>query len=101
MPSNRQNYALFSRQGLHYTSFRLPTFLQQQLVPKEGEIVEIFNDFAEYHKPQPTFNSKQEELEYLSAKINYKREDGKVIGKHQGARIVAYDGHRARNRKIA
>ncbi|UQB67990.1 tRNA 2-thiouridine(34) synthase MnmA [Epilithonimonas zeae] len=65
----------------------LPTFLQQQLVPKEGEIVEIFNDFAEYHKSQPTFNSKQEELEYLSAKINYKREDGKVIGKHQGAQF--------------
>jgi len=65
----------------------LPTFLQQQLVPKEGEIVEIFNDFAEYSKPQPTFNSKQEELEYLSAKINYKKEDGKVIGKHQGAQF--------------
>ncbi|ROI11673.1 tRNA 2-thiouridine(34) synthase MnmA [Epilithonimonas hominis] len=65
----------------------LPTFLQQQLVPKEGEIVEIFNDFAEYHKPQPSFNSKQEEVEYLSAKINYKKEDGKVIGKHQGAQF--------------
>ncbi len=65
----------------------LPTFLQQQLVPKEGEIVEIFNDFAEYHKPQSNFKSKQEELEYLSAKINYKKEDGKVIGKHQGAQF--------------
>ena len=65
----------------------LPTFLQQQLVPKEGEIVEIFNDFAEYHKPQPNFKSKQEELEYLSAKINYKKDDGKVIGKHQGAQF--------------
>ncbi|GGG44724.1 tRNA 2-thiouridine(34) synthase MnmA [Epilithonimonas arachidiradicis] len=65
----------------------LPTFLQQQLVPKEGEIVEIFNDFAEYHKPQPNFSSKQEELEYLSAKISYKKEDGKVIGKHQGAQF--------------
>lgn len=65
----------------------LPTFLQQQLVPKEGEIVEIFNDFAEYHKPQPNFKSTQEELEYLSAKINYKKEDGKVIGKHQGAQF--------------
>ena len=65
----------------------LPTFLQQQLVPKEGEIVEIFNDFAEYHKPQPNFKSKQEELEYLSAKINYKKSDGKVIGKHQGAQF--------------
>lgn len=65
----------------------LPTFLQQQLVPKEGEIVEIFTDFAEYHKPQPSFKSKQEELEYLSAKINYRKEDGKVIGKHQGAQF--------------
>ncbi len=65
----------------------LPTFLQQQLVPKEGEIVEIFNDFAEYYKPLPNFNSKQEELEYLSAKIQYKKEDGKVIGKHQGAQF--------------
>lgn len=65
----------------------LPTFLQQQLVPKEGEIVEIFNDFAEYHKPQSNFKSKQVELEYLSAKINYKKEDGKVIGKHQGAQF--------------
>lgn len=65
----------------------LPTFLQQQLIPKEGEIVEIFNDFAGYAKPQPKFNSKQEELEYLSAKIDYKKEDGKVIGKHQGAQF--------------
>ena len=65
----------------------LPTFLQQQLVPKEGEIVEIFNDFAEFHRETPTFNSKLEELEYLSAKINYKKEDGKVIGKHQGAQF--------------
>ena len=65
----------------------LPTFLQQQLVPKEGEIVEIFNDFAEFHKETPTFSSKLEELEYLSAKINYKKEDGKVIGKHQGAQF--------------
>lgn len=65
----------------------LPTFLQQQLVPKEGEIVEIFTDFAEFHKETPTFNSKLEELEYLSAKINYKKEDGKVIGKHQGAQF--------------
>jgi len=65
----------------------LPTFLQQQLIPKEGEIVEIFNDFAEFHKETPTFNSKLEELEYLSAKINYKKEDGKVIGKHQGAQF--------------
>ena len=65
----------------------LPTFLQQQLKAKEGEIVEIFSDFAEYHKEKPEFSSKLEELEYLSAKIHYKKSDGKVIGKHQGAQF--------------
>ena len=65
----------------------LPTFLQQQLKAKEGEIVEIFSDFAEYHKEKPEFSTKLEELEYLSAKIHYKKSDGKVIGKHQGAQF--------------
>lgn len=65
----------------------LPTFLQQQLKAKEGEIVEIFSDFAEYHKEKPEFSSKLEEIEYLSAKIHYKKSDGKVIGKHQGAQF--------------
>lgn len=65
----------------------LPTFLQQQLKAKEGEIVEIFIDFAEYHKEKPEFSSKLQELEYLSAKIHYKKSDGKVIGKHQGAQF--------------
>lgn len=65
----------------------LPTFLQQQLKAKEGEIVEIFSNFAEYHKEKPEFSSKLEELEYLSAKIHYKKSDGKVIGKHQGAQF--------------
>lgn len=65
----------------------LPTFLQQQLVPKQGEIVEIFNDFPAFHEEIPEFNSKQEELEFLSAKIKYSKEDGKVIGTHQGAQF--------------
>ncbi|MBU4538829.1 MAG: tRNA 2-thiouridine(34) synthase MnmA [Weeksellaceae bacterium] len=63
----------------------LPTFLQQQLKPKEGEIVEIFNDFAEFHTEKPQFSSKLEELQFLSKKIKYQKSDGKVIGKHQGA----------------
>ena len=62
----------------------LPTFLQQ-LKPKEGEIVEIFNDFEAFHTEKPGFSSKLEELEFLSRKIKYQKTDGKVIGKHQGA----------------
>ena len=65
----------------------LPQFLQQQLVPKEGEIVEIFKDSPLFAQETPEFSSKQEELEYLSQKINYKKADGKVIGKHQGAQF--------------
>lgn len=63
----------------------LPTFLQQQLETKEGEIVEIFRDSPLFQNEQPSFNSKLEELEYLSQNIKYKKEDGKVIGKHLGA----------------
>jgi tRNA (5-methylaminomethyl-2-thiouridylate)-methyltransferase len=65
----------------------LPTFLQQQLIPKEGEIVEIFSDFEEFHKEKPVFETKLDELEYFSKKIKYQKEDGKVIGKHQGAQF--------------
>lgn len=65
----------------------LPTFLQQQLAPKEGDIVEIFKDFHKYHEDSPKFENKLEELKYLSDKITYKKEDGKVIGKHQGAQF--------------
>lgn len=65
----------------------LPTFLQQQLIPKEGEIVEIFSDYKEFHKEKPVFETKLDELKYLSKKIKYQKENGKVIGKHQGAQF--------------
>ena len=65
----------------------LPTFLQQQLIPKEGEIVEIFSDYKEFHKGMLIFETKLDELKYLSKKIKYQKEDGKVIGKHQGAQF--------------
>lgn len=65
----------------------LPTFLQQQLTPKEGEIVEIFSDYKEFHKGMLIFETKLDELKYLSKKIKYQKEDGKVIGKHQGAQF--------------
>lgn len=73
-------------QGLCFIGkVRLPDFLKQHLAPKEGEIVEIFHDSPLFTQEQRSFASKEEELQYLSAKIDYKKEDGKVIGKHQGA----------------
>ncbi len=65
----------------------LPTFLQQQLVRKEGEIVEIFKDFKGFAEEAPNFDNKEEELKYLSRNIKYEKADGKVIGKHQGAQF--------------
>ena len=65
----------------------LPQFLQQQLVPKEGEIVEIFNNSPLFEQKTIDFSSKQEELEHLSTKIKYQKSDGKLIGKHQGAQF--------------
>lgn len=63
----------------------LPEFLKQQLEPKEGEIVEIFSDSPLFKAEKPEFSSKKEELKYLSSKIQYRKSDGKAIGKHQGA----------------
>lgn len=73
-------------QGLCFIGkVRLPDFLQQQLKPKEGIIVEVSDEFKEYGKSTPNFDSVKKELEYLSAKFNYHPQDGKVVGVHQGA----------------
>ncbi|WP_262497388.1 MULTISPECIES: tRNA 2-thiouridine(34) synthase MnmA [Olleya] len=73
-------------QGLCFIGkVRLPEFLQQQLKPKEGVIVEIPKDNAFYNETVPTFNSKLEELQYQSRKPSYEVSQGKIMGKHQGA----------------
>jgi tRNA-uridine 2-sulfurtransferase len=73
-------------QGLCFIGkVRLPEFLQQQLAPKKGIIVEVPSDFSEYKKEKPQFTSEEEELKYLSAKHNYSVKDGKEVGIHQGA----------------
>ncbi|WP_445756449.1 tRNA 2-thiouridine(34) synthase MnmA [Polaribacter sp.] len=73
-------------QGLCFIGkVRLPEFLQQKLQPKEGKIVQIPEDFSEVHKSIPTFENKEAELIYFSQKYSYKKSDGKVVGKHQGA----------------
>jgi tRNA-specific 2-thiouridylase len=73
-------------QGLCFIGkVRLPEFLQQKLKAKKGEIVEISNAFEAYKTPLPKFNSKQDELAHRANRIVYKKEDGKVVGEHQGA----------------
>jgi len=73
-------------QGLCFIGkVRLPEFLQQQLKPKEGVIIEVEKSNEIYNQTQPNFNNKLEELDYLSQKKSYALSDGKVVGKHQGA----------------
>ncbi|WP_299121746.1 tRNA 2-thiouridine(34) synthase MnmA [uncultured Tenacibaculum sp.] len=73
-------------QGLCFIGkVRLPDFLQQKLQPKEGQIIRIPNSFEQYNRVAPKFENKEAELEYLSTKFSYKKEDGDVVGKHQGA----------------
>lgn len=54
----------------------LPDFLKQKLKSKEGDIVEIPGTYWEYD----SF-----EYKYTPHRISYNKNDGKVIGKHNGA----------------
>ncbi|RZN81524.1 MAG: tRNA 2-thiouridine(34) synthase MnmA [Winogradskyella sp.] len=73
-------------QGLCFIGkVRLPDFLQQQLKPKEGVIVEIPETLDSYHKSIPRFDSKTSELAFHSTKPEYAVSQGKIVGKHQGA----------------
>jgi tRNA-specific 2-thiouridylase len=73
-------------QGLCFIGkVRLPDFLQQKLQPKEGDIIQIANDLDIYTKSKPRFETKEDELAFKASKYEYHIEDGKVVGKHQGA----------------
>lgn len=68
-------------QGLCFIGkVRLPEFLQQQLQPKEGQIIEIDKNNAIYSDDIGNGT-----LEEISRKRIYTPEMGKVVGKHQGA----------------
>lgn len=56
----------------------LPTFLQQKLEAKKGDIVEI---------PESYYDglNKTDELSDLAKPFEYKREDGNIIAEHRGA----------------
>ncbi len=73
-------------QGLCFIGkVKLPDFLQQQLKPKQGVIIEIPEEQGIYNEEVPQFNSNEEKLKYLSRKIQYSIKDGKIVGNHQGA----------------
>ncbi|WP_282051144.1 tRNA 2-thiouridine(34) synthase MnmA [Maribacter aquivivus] len=73
-------------QGLCFIGkVRLPEFLQQQLKPKTGKIVEVPAAFDSYERAIPSFSDKNAELEFYAEKPVYHLTDGKIVGEHQGA----------------
>lgn len=69
-------------QGLCFIGkVRLPDFLQQQLKPKTGDIIEIDANSPIYQQNIETEN----DLEKLSYKYSYSPTDGTKMGSHQGA----------------
>ena len=73
-------------QGLCFIGkVKLPDFLQQQLKPKEGVIIEVPKENEAFAETVSEFSSTEEKLKYLSRKIDYKQDFGKVVGRHQGA----------------
>lgn len=66
-------------QGLCFIGkVKLPVFLQQQLKPKEGDIVALTDHLSEYAYVN-------ESLEELTKTFQFNREMGEVVGQHHGA----------------
>lgn len=73
-------------QGLCFIGkVRLPEFLQQQLSPKEGEIIVIPPGAPKLQQNGSSYASKESELAALSKSPDLGPSDGRVVGKHQGA----------------
>lgn len=74
-------------QGLCFIGkVRLPEFLQQQLKPKTGNIIEIAADSSLYNNIEtPRYSSSDEDLQAFTRAIKYQETDGKKVGEHSGA----------------
>ena len=67
-------------QGLCFIGkVRLPDFLQQQLAPKKGQILEVAATAGVFEKAE------DENLTLLAQPIRYRPEDGEAVGEHRGA----------------
>ncbi|SFR49471.1 tRNA-specific 2-thiouridylase [Robiginitalea myxolifaciens] len=73
-------------QGLCFIGkVRLPEFLQQQLQPKPGDIVEVPGDAPQFSRHLPDFENQEEELAFHAEKPEFTPDQGRIVGKHQGA----------------
>ncbi|RLD24627.1 MAG: tRNA 2-thiouridine(34) synthase MnmA [Bacteroidetes bacterium] len=74
-------------QGLCFIGkVRLPDFLQQQLKPITGDVVEVKEDASVFsHSTGSNGNDDIANLDELSKPFSYTPEDGKKVGEHRGA----------------
>ncbi|WP_226389373.1 tRNA 2-thiouridine(34) synthase MnmA [Penaeicola halotolerans] len=78
-------------QGLCFIGkVRLPDFLQQQLKPKKGQIIQIpetLDKFKAYQVPAGVEieNLEETELSAICTPLSYDPTEGKVLGEHNGA----------------
>ena len=73
-------------QGLCFVGkVKLPDFLMQKLKPKEGLIIEIDSSSDLYKKKANNSLTIKEKLIKGIRNINYKIDDGREVGKHNGA----------------
>ena len=63
----------------------LPDFLQQQLQPKTGPIIEIPKGLSSYKEIPTDFDSEESRWVFLSKRRHYKADNGVAVGQHQGA----------------
>jgi tRNA-specific 2-thiouridylase len=72
-------------QGLCFVGkISLPTFLQQKLKIKKGEVIEIPNELSslkEYHQ----LDVSEKNVEYLADSFRFKKEQGIKVAEHDGA----------------
>lgn len=67
-------------QGLCFIGkVKLPDFLQQQLKPKKGNVIEVERDAHVFNHPE------NRDIESLSTPYTYNPDLGKVVGTHRGA----------------
>ncbi len=75
-------------QGLCFIGkVRLPDFLQQQLKPKTGQVIEIPESFSSFSNGQKDISHplQHDELVKIAAPFVYNKKDGKLKGEHIGA----------------
>mgnify|MGYP001315862606 FL=1 len=73
-------------QGLCFVGkVKLPDFLKQRLTAKKGKVIKIDSKFIQQKTDLTMFNSKEEELQFLSSPFSFSSSDGQEIGEHNGA----------------